>query len=111
MTEQLAACRTGADEVRLAVGRRWWFEYHCSESAHSQDAELWYHSHQKALVLSVEDHDADLTLSRQEREGCGMPIAYLARFDDGFESTVLDDELFDSPEGFYRPDPPRRRTA
>ncbi len=106
-TESLANCRTGADEIALIVGREWWFEYHCSEDHRSQDAQLWYHSHQKILILRVVEHDADLAMSREDRAGNGTPIAYQGRFRDGYEHTVLDDEVLESRKGFYRPDPPK----
>lgn len=85
------------------IGKEFWFEYHCWESCASSDAELWYHSHQKVLVLrrGKDDHD-------EFPDDESVPKTYEVRFSDGFEWSVFDDELMDSPKDFYRPDPPKR---
>ena len=82
------------------VGKEFWFEYHCFESPKSCDAELWYRSHQKVLVLrrGIDDND----------EYPDEPKVYDVVFKDGFEATAYDDELMHSPNEFYRPDPPKR---
>lgn len=81
------------------VGKEMWFEYHCWESPNSDDAELWYRSHQKVKVLSrgIDDYD----------EFPEEPKVYNIEFSDGFKGTAYDDELFDDPIEFYRPDPPK----
>lgn len=107
MAGSLPSTITGAEEIGLVVGQYWWFEYHCYEGHDSQDAELWYHSHQRAEVLGVEQHDADLAMTFEERAEAGTPIVYDARFADGSQGTVFSDELYGSPVGFCRPDPPR----
>ncbi len=89
------------------IGNYYWFEYHCLESKDSQDAELWYHSHQKVKILSIADNDG-MNLTEKERQEYGQPIGYQAIFEDGFKSTVMEDELFNNKEGFYRPDPPKQ---
>lgn len=66
-----------------------WFEYHCWESEESSDAELWHHTHQQVEVLHKLE-DVDFEMSR-------------VRFSDGLEYDVFDEELFDDPNGFYRP--------
>lgn len=80
------------------VGKVFWFEYHCLESPESCDAELWYRSHQKVLVLNRGIDDSD--------EYPDEPKVYDVVFKDGFEGTVWEDELMYSPNEFYRPDPP-----
>jgi hypothetical protein len=84
-----------------------WFEYHCQESHDSGDAELWYRSHQRVTVLAC-DNAAEVNAMVDERyAGCHL-LAYRVRFDDGFEGTAMEDELYGDVSGFYRPDPPAR---
>jgi len=85
-------------------GETLWFEYHCNESSDSPDAPAWYHSHQKATILSLEENGYGNTLI--ERIDNGMPAVYKVRFEDGLEWDVFEDELMDSPDDFHRPDPP-----
>ncbi len=82
------------DDKRLAHGRRW-FEYHCYEGEDSADAILWHHTHQQVIVLRK------ITDSIEEAEVGKM---YRAKFSDGFEYDVCDDELVKSPTDFERPD-------
>lgn len=88
-------------------GERPLFEYHCYEGHDSEDAELWYRSHQRVEVLGVEEHDG-VGLTFAERLDFGHPKGYRVRFEDGFEGIALDDELMEDDTGFCRPDPPRR---
>ena len=37
----------------------------------------------------------------------GEPRVYRARFEDGFEYDVWEDEVMNSPNEFYRPNPPK----
>lgn len=92
------------------LGEPAWFEYHCYESHDSADAELWYHSHQRVIVVGRADCDAwDTGLAPYtERQDAGMPRCYEIRFPDGFQYTATEDELFTLPQFFYRPDPPER---
>src|SRR5690242_20469538 len=82
------------------------YEYHCLESGGSQDAALWYRSHQRVTVLgrgADEDHPGTFT----ERTADGCPRVYRVRFGDGYESDAFEDELLDGPAWFTRPDPPK----
>lgn len=75
-----------------------WFEYHCTESHDSADAQAWYRSHQLVRVLDREPTEDYPT----------TPDTYRVRWADGFEWSVWADELcFNGPSDFYRPDPPR----
>lgn len=65
------------------------YEYHCNQSHDSEDAPLWYRSHQTCVILR-KDEDTDP----------GEPEAYYVRFPDGFEGAAFDDELFTSPDDF-----------
>jgi hypothetical protein len=87
------------------VGSQYWFEYHCWESDESADAPLWRHSHQRVTVIAELESDGQ-GLTAEERAEAGVPLAFRARWADGFEWCVLDDELLESPSEFYRPDPP-----
>jgi hypothetical protein len=76
------------------------FEYHCWRSHESGDAELWYRDHQMVTIIAVDltcdgykAFQAGVT-SANERIEEGIPVAYVARFADGHEHTVLEDELF-----------------
>lgn len=87
-------------------GAQAWFEYHCLESDESADAAVWYRSHQKVTVLRMSSDGIGMT--RAERDEAGMPLTYTARFEDGLEWDVFEDELSETQEAWYRPDPPVR---
>ncbi len=85
-----------------------WFEYHCWESHDSQDAQIWYRSHQQVQIVKFAQCDmVDFTTFRQ-RAMEGMQILYRVRFPDGLEWDVFEDELLDNPSQFTRPDPPKK---
>jgi len=84
------------------VGKEFWFEYHCFESDESCDSEIWYRSHQKVKVLSVSEWSLDELKDRIED---GQPRVYSVKFNDGFIADVLEDELMESKDEFYRPEP------
>ncbi len=84
------------------------FEYHCLESEDSADAELWYRSHQIVTVLSLVEPGGGET--QEERAENGEPAVYRVRFSDGFTVDVYEDELSDTKEVWYRPDPPTLKT-
>jgi len=91
MTESQPCDAQNNPYVKLA-----WFEYHCSESPDSADAEAWHRSHQQVTILSHSpSEDAGVT-----------PDTYRVRWADGFEYDAWADELVESPEDFYRPAPP-----
>ena len=85
------------------VGKYFWFEYHCYESDDSCDEEIWYRSHQKVKVLSVSEWSFD---NLQDRIDDGQPRVYKVMFNDGLKYDVYEDELMNSTEDFYRPNPP-----
>ena len=87
------------ESVDPIIGKEFWFEYHCFESDKSGDAQLWYRSHQKVIVIGRGEDDHD--------EFPNEPKVYRIQFEDGFIGDAWDDELMDSPEDFYRPDPPK----
>jgi GNAT superfamily N-acetyltransferase len=93
-------------------GDRAWFEYHCYEGHDSADADLWYHSHQRATVLGEND-TADGSSKNwpestvDDRNKAGSPRMYRIRFEDGFEKEAFEDELMTSRRDFCRPGPPR----
>ncbi len=89
------------------IGQALYFEYHCLESSLSHDAELWYHSHQRVTVIGFEANDGWDIVKLVDREETGHLIAYSVRFSDGFVGCAIEDELLDSEEEYYRPDPPR----
>lgn len=96
------------------VGDTAWFEYHCSESEDSDDADLWYRSHQQVTVVDVpnpEDYSYGDGKTLEERMENASPRSYTVKFSDGVESRVIEDELFTSKDDFYRPDPPRKKGA
>jgi hypothetical protein len=82
------------------IGNTYWFEYHCFESPVSSDAEVWYHSHQQIKVLKRGEDDHD--------EFPDEPKLYTVQFDDGLVCDVFEDELMESKDRFYRPDPPSK---
>lgn len=87
------------------VGKEFWFEYHCYESPDSCDAELWYRSHQKVKVIGVSEWSHN---DLQDRIEDATPRVYKIKFEDGYEGDAWEDEIVDSPDGFYRPEPPKR---
>lgn len=91
------------------VGQKLYFEYHCLESHESQDAELWYRSHQLVTVIEFAPNDGWGIESYEERCKVGCPIVYAIRFNDGFVGDVFEDELLDNKKEFFRPDPPKKR--
>lgn len=101
---------TPIDRV-YAEGERAWFEYHCYESADSNDADLWYRSHQQVTVTGREENDAPGSTSFRERCDNATPWTYGVLFEDGHRGTAIEDELMDSPDEFYRPDPPREEAS
>lgn len=88
------------------IGHTYWFEYHCWESPHSGDAEIWYRSHQQVQVLELVNLPFFGTLKERAEQGC--LLVYKVRFPDGLEWDVFEDELMTSPKSFNRPDPPKR---
>lgn len=86
-------------------GEHCWFEYHCWEDDESEDATIWYRSHQKVTVLGLVEEGYGET--PQDRADQGEPASYLVRFKDGVEWEVFEDEiLLDSPKDFCKEDPP-----
>ena len=83
------------NDKRLAHNRRW-FEYHCYEGEDSSDAELWHHTHQQVIILRK--------LNCPEEIDPSIGKHYIAKFADGLEYEVCDDELTVSPKDFFRPD-------
>ncbi len=87
------------------VGRRYWFEYHCNESYTSADAPAWLRSHERVLAVSICEPGIGCNyLTRSEN---GAPRVFRARWADGFEWDIFEDELLDDPTEFCRPDPPK----
>lgn len=93
-------------EGAFALNQRLWFEYHCNESHDSADAELWYRSHQKCVIVGVVPCDGYDIHSADERYESGCLIVYRIRFDDGQEFDACEDELMQNRKDFCRPDPP-----
>lgn len=77
-----------------ALGTTVFYEYHCAQSHDSGDAELWYRSHQEAIVLAVAEPGFGDT--PEERGDNGQPTVYRIRFGDGYEDDAFEDELLDS---------------
>ncbi len=96
--------QTTSESADIKIGKSFWFEYHCFKSIASSDATLWYHSHQKCIVLEVLEPGNGKTV--QEREENGEPREYRVKFKDGLEYDVFEDELLESETEFYRPNPP-----
>jgi hypothetical protein len=94
------------DKYDDKVGRIFWFEYHCYESPESCDSEIWYRSHQKVKVIGVSEWSFD---DYEDRMNDGQPRVYLVEWKDGFQYDVFEDELLESPNEFYRPNPPKRK--
>jgi hypothetical protein len=86
-------------------GEESFFEYHCWQSHDSEDAELWYRSHQPVTVVEkafdpteVEDKfKLEKGLSVKERLEAGRPKQYRIRFEDGYEDIAWEDELMTDP--------------
>lgn len=92
------------------IGDSCFFEYHCLESHDSVDSDLWYRSHQKVVVLKLEDIDFDILQTRKDRLEQGQPLSYKVKFEDGFIGTAMEDELMISEDMYSRPGPPQRPT-
>ena len=75
-------------------GKAYFFEYHCTESEKSCDAELWHHTHQKVTILRRLKNKVEVD------ESIGR--MYRVKFPDGFEYDVLEEELLDSPRQYTR---------
>lgn len=84
------------------------FEYHCYEGHDSQDAQLWYRSHQKVVVGECQNSEY-LEMTLKEREEAAMPLVYAITFSDGFTGHAWEDELLDSKSEYYCDDPPPAR--
>jgi len=98
----------------LKIGRELYFEYHCRESHQSSDAPLWYRSHQKVVILSldprlIEQAEGCDCFTFVERGEGGVPLVYSVRFADGHVGDAFEDELLDTEDGYSRPDPPKRK--
>lgn len=94
-------------ELRV-FGSTFWFEYHCYEGHDSADAEVWYHSHQKCVVIGFADCDPAAFTTSEERNDAGHSLLYRARFEDGLVWDVFEDELLDSQSEFRREAPPKK---
>lgn len=88
------------------IGKEFWFEYHCWESHKSSDAQAWYKSHQRVIVLSLCEETVVEGMNLSERYETGHCCVFRARWEDGFEWDVWEDELCENREDFHRPDPP-----
>lgn len=86
---------------RWRPGQHAWFEYHCEQSHQSCDAELWYRSHQQVLVVGVDETGIGETFA--DRLEHGALRVYRIQFDDGYEDSAYEDELFVSPN-YWDPD-------
>jgi len=85
------------------IGEKYWFEYHCSESEQSCDAEIWHHTHQKVKILKLVEKGYGCN-PKERGEKYGQPAVYNVCSDDGFKFDVFEDELMTSKKNFYRPD-------
>jgi hypothetical protein len=85
------------------------FEYHCWESHQSSDAELWYRSQQKVMVLNVTNYEPNLhdNTSFADRGEMGHQLVYKIKFADSYEGDAFEDELLNSESGYQRPAPPK----
>jgi hypothetical protein len=93
------------DKDYRIIGNKYWYEYHCLECHTSQDAELWYHSHQQVIINRlVEPGVGDTKYERLVEYG--VPAIYNVTFNDGYTYDVFEDEILDSPDEYTRPDPP-----
>lgn len=91
-------------------GTEKFFEYHCNESHDSGDAPIWYHSHQKCVVIACHNANDDGDMKQKNRFELGHQLIYRLRFADGFEWDCFEDELLDSEAEYQRPDPPKGPT-
>jgi hypothetical protein len=87
------------------VGKSFLFEYHCLESSTSNDAEVWYRSHQNVKVLDIVELGNGYT--KEERGENGEPRVYNVQFEDGLTFDIFEDELINDSSEFYRPNPPK----
>ena len=93
-------------ENERKLGDTCWFEYHCNESHKSEHAQVWYRSHQKVVILKLQDCDGIGIFSQKERFEEAIQLIYQVRWSDGFIHDVFEDELLDSNTEFCRPQPP-----
>ena len=84
-----------------------WFEYHCNESHNSQDAQLWYRSHQQVEVINCDNENEFGQFDFIERQECGMPLVYQIKFNDNTLGHAFEDELLDDINDYCRNDPPK----
>lgn len=89
------------------IGKEFWFEYHCNEGEDSPDYPLYLHSHQKCTILYITEPGIGET--ETERYENAAQRLYKVKFNDGFEWSVFEDEILDSPEEYQRPDPPKKK--
>jgi len=92
----------------LPLGTTRWFEYHCNESHDSGDAPAWYRSHEQVSVVRLANYEDRLHAGSNWMSRCedGLPLVYRARWPDGFEWDVFEDELLEHRASFCRPEPP-----
>lgn len=101
--------RLSSEQIYLVKpGRYYWFEYHCYEGRDSSDAELWYRSHSRIMVLSIVEEGCGI--DEKERGKNGQPAVFKIKFEDGFIYDAFEDEIVSSKNQFFRPDPPKRIT-
>ena len=91
----------------LKSGLTRFFEYHCYEGHDSNDAELWYHSHQEVQVGQCCNPEYAEGTTWKERMEEGIPLVYSVKFQDGFQGDVFEDELLLDENQYERPDPPK----
>lgn len=108
MTERVKIIEHPIEDGAYAPGSVLWFEYHCWEHPDSADAPAWYRSHQLVTVLSLEVNES-AGMTATERSEAAMPFTYTARFADGLQWCVFEDELSTSQDSWDRPDPPTAR--
>ena len=89
------------------VGKEFWFEYHCNEGEDSRDYPMYLHSHQKCIILSIAEKGIGETEIERLENACQR--VYHVKFKDGFEWSVFEDEILDSPKEYQRPDPPKKK--
>lgn len=97
------------ENTTVLEGSRKLFEYHCWESHDSQDAQLWYRSHQQVTVGEFVGEPMALKMSFEERVEAALPLVHKITFADGFKSCACEDELLDNESEYDRPDPPQQR--
>ena len=103
LIDSKGASDDGTKEV-WATGEYAYFEYHCLRAHDSDDAEAWYRDHQRVEVVDMPDSDGRDWLydgaTMAERTEAATPLLYKARFADGHEHDVFEDELLVSPSYF-----------